>query len=281
MTVHRFWVPGENWSEGRVTLPAERCQQIRKVLRLGPGAEIEVFDGVGRCARAWLEREGAEGFSAGRLREVPHRGELRAPLVLLQALLKGDKNDFVVEKATELGAAGILFWPAQRSVTRLEADRLPSRLRRWRRIAVEAAEQCGRSFLPEVNCCPSLEQALREPGEKGLRVLLVYEGERLVPLREGLPGPLERQGTALVLGPEGGFDPLEVETSTSRGCRKVSLGSRILRAETAAVAALALAAEALEASAEPAHSGEAKGAEALLTNRSEARDASSRRCLRD
>ncbi|HSM92707.1 MAG TPA: RsmE family RNA methyltransferase, partial [Anaeromyxobacteraceae bacterium] len=149
-------------------------------------------------------------------------------------LAKGEKIDLVVQKATELGVARIVPWEAARSVVRLEGERAEERARRWRRIAEEAARQCGRADVPEVRAPASLGELAAELPPGFLPIL--FHGEGSVPIAR-LPAA---GGVVAIVGPEGGLTPAELGALERAGAVRASLGPRTLRAETAAIAAVAL-----------------------------------------
>jgi 16S rRNA (uracil1498-N3)-methyltransferase len=212
----------------RAELTPEARHYLRDVLRLEPGAELELFDGAGGAWPARLEA-GFEWLALGARRE--DRAAL--PLWLLVALARGEKVDLVVQKATELGATAVVPFAAERSVVRLEPERAEARAQRWRRIAEEAARQCGRADVPAVSPPMPLAAAL---------AALPPEVERFVfhPGGGPLPAVLSRPGVAAVVGPEGGLTEDEVAACEAAGWRRASLGPRVLRAETAAIVAVAL-----------------------------------------
>lgn len=228
MTTRRLFLPPERIAEGLATLTPEAAHYLRDVLRLGPGAELELFDGAGGAYPAAL----LEGFTA--LRLGPRR-EARPPLALwlVVALAKGEKLDLVVQKATELGATRICPFEAERSVVHLDRERGQARTVRWRRIAAEAARQCGRADVPAVEEPASLAAALAAI-PAGLARFVFHPGG------EPLAAATDAAGAAAVVGPEGGLSPAELEACEAAGARRVTLGPRILRAETAAVVAVAL-----------------------------------------
>jgi len=228
MTTRRLFLSPDRISEDRAMLTAEAVHYLRDVLRLGPGARVELFDGAGNSYPARLDADLAS------LRLGPRRAARpQMALWLLIALAKGEKTDFVVQKATELGAARVSPFAAARSVVRLDRERGAARAERWRRIAAEAARQCGRADVPLVDEPVSLAEAL-EPVPNGFARLVFHPGG------EPLAGEAGGAGVAAVIGPEGGFSPEEVRSCELAGARFVSLGPRILRAETAAVVAAAL-----------------------------------------
>lgn len=230
MSRRRVFLAPDRIAAGRAALTPEARHYLCDVLRLGPGDAVEVFDGAGGAWDGALE-PGLEAVAVGARREAPARG---AEIVLLFALSKGEKVDLVVQKATELGAARIVPFEAERSVVRLDAEKGEDRARRWRRIAEEAARQCGRADVPEVAAPLPLAAALDAAPPGFARVLFHPEGA--APLASLAAAP----GWVAVIGPEGGLAPAELAACEAAGARRVSLGPRVLRAETAAVAAVAL-----------------------------------------
>lgn len=241
MRLPRFYVPPSARDRDLVRIDGTAARQIRLVLRLHCGDSVEVFTGDGWAATAIIEELERDGVAARVTEELADHRELSQLLTLAAAYLKGEKADWVVQKATELGAGRVLWFPAQRSIAVPPPARLAERLARWQRIATEAAEQCGRSRVPRVDAAPTAKQALEaiRPDH-----LLVLHEAATVPLRRRLP-PSGR-ACALMVGPEGGFTSAELEEAQALGGLPVSLGARILRAETAALAALALTSEWLE-----------------------------------
>jgi len=232
--MHRLYVPPEQLaSSPRVQLTSEQSRHLLTVLRLQPGAELEVFDGRGRRFRASLS---ASGLEIGAPLPSPGRG---MDVVLAQALAKGEKMELVIQKATELGAARILPLATERSVVRLDGDRGAARTARWRRIAEEAARQCGRADVPAIDepgGWDGVFTLLRdEPDRRGL-LLDPEEAElRLGDAARGAPRLL------VAVGPEGGFSPAERSRAIENGLLGVALGRLVLRSETAGLAALAVA----------------------------------------
>jgi len=230
--VHRLFVlPGQIGEVVRLT-PAQ-SRHVESVLRLAPGAPLEVFDGLGARWPARIEQPGV--LRLGARLEAERRA---ADVWLAQALAKGDKMDLVVRKATELGAARILPLATERSVVRLAGPRGEERAARLRRIAQEAARQCGRSDVPEVDgpvTLAVLGELLRaEPERRGL---LLDPEERELRL-----GQAARGATRLLLavGPEGGFTAEERARASAAGFAAVGLGRLVLRTETAGLAALSV-----------------------------------------
>lgn len=230
----RLFVPEERIGPDRALLVAADLHYLCDVLRLGPGAEVEVFDGRGGAYLAQLAEE-PEGLllRLGVRREAPGA---RARVHLGFSLARGERCDLVVQKGTELGAAVLVPIVAARSVVRLDAERAADRVRRWRRIAAEAARQCGRADVPAVEAPAPLAAAVAA-APRGFRRILLH-----MPGGEPLADAVEKgaEGHLLLVGPEGGFTQEEVEIAVAGGARLATFGPRVLRFETAAIAALAL-----------------------------------------
>ena len=236
--MHRFFVPSEWTDDDRVEIHGEVAHRIGRVLRLAPGAEIVLFDGSGM---EWTVRlDGvARDHAAGRLLSSEKgRGEPTVKLTLYQGVMKGSKFDWTLQKGTELGVSCFVPMDCRRSVPRIRRESQPARLARWRKIIVEAAEQSGRAVIPDVadpvtfqEVCDALERA---PG----LVVLPWEGESAKSLSAAVSEAPDSKEVALVIGPEGGLDPEEVDYARGKGLEPVSLGRRILRAETAGIAAV-------------------------------------------
>jgi 16S rRNA (uracil1498-N3)-methyltransferase len=246
--MHRFFVSPEVLAADRVELHGDLSHRLRHVLRLRAGDTIVLLDGSGREYDVVLEDVDGATVRArvvGR-RDGPPEPEVR--LVLYQSLIKGDRFHWVLEKGTELGVSGFVPLVCRRNVMRPRLDRT-GRRERWQRIVTEAAEQCGRSILPQLSPVTELDEAL--DSASGLR-LLPWEEERALGLRTVLRQARLPDGQALAegeaagpptvsvfVGPEGGFTRQEVERARASVVEVVSLGRRILRSETAGIAAAA------------------------------------------
>jgi 16S rRNA (uracil1498-N3)-methyltransferase len=234
VTLRRVFLPPDRISGGRAALTDDARHYLRDVLRLAPGATVEVFDGAGGAYDATI----AAGFDA--LAVGPRRAAARAgrAVALLLALAKGEKMDLVVQKATELGVASIAPFAAERSVVRLEGDKGAERARRWRRIAEEAARQCGRADVPDVAAPVPLAAALAAL-PPGTATFVLHPGGAPLAAAEGEDGAaVAPAACAAVIGPEGGLTKAEVDACERAGARRAGLGPRVLRAETAAIVAV-------------------------------------------
>ncbi|MFH2007452.1 MAG: 16S rRNA (uracil(1498)-N(3))-methyltransferase [bacterium] len=230
-------------SGAAITLTDDTDHYVRRVLRLGVGDDLVLFDGAGLEVDAQVLAVGEQGLEL----RLGERRRIAAPagpsVTLLVAELKGDKTDWVVQKTTELGIDRIAVVSTQRSVPRPDEAGRRKRHQRRCRVAQEACRQCGRAYLPEVAELQPLETALAGAGPGGRLLLAEVAGAR------GLGSALESVeapgAITLLVGPEGGLTAEEQEAAGRHGFHAVSLGSRTLRAETAAIAAVTLVCSAL------------------------------------
>lgn len=236
----RVVLPGVDLDQELIALPPGAVRHVARVLRLGPGDELLVLDGRGGAARTTLESCSAAGAVARVEERTRAERPSAPPLHLIQALPKGGgKLDEIVRRATELGVASIRPALAERSVARPPAERAERRLDRWRKIAAEAARQCCQSHVPEVLALAPLDEALRAAPGGTLRLAL-HEDEPEASLAGQLLAGDPSRGVTLVIGPEGGLGPDEVALARELGYAIASIGPRVLRTETAAIAACAV-----------------------------------------
>lgn len=226
----RFFVPFSDAEAGKpIVLPSESVHHAMRVLRLRQDDKVEVFNGRG------LSAQGPIHFAADYAEVVPEeikQSERGLRLILLQALVSNEKMDWIVEKACELGYCKIIAFPADRSEIRLTSEKAAKRLERWNKIAVSACKQCGEDFLPEIVYEPSLKSAAKKA--EGLRIMLS-------PSAHPRSEDEEIRAVTFAVGPEGGFSDSEMKMLLSTDFTGKRLGARILRTETAAIAAASYA----------------------------------------
>lgn len=235
MRVRRVFVDDELQDGRDIELPAETVNYLRNVLRLKDGQPLELFNGRGRRASGQLSlarREASVRIEASE----PSPTESVVPITLLAALAKGEKMELVIQKAVELGVTAIAPVETERSVLELKGARAEKRIARWRQIMINACEQCGRDTLPEIEPIRSLADALATAAAP-LRLVLDPRAERPLTELRDQPRP---EGVALLVGPEGGLTADEVATAVDHGFRALTLGPRVLRAETAAITGVAI-----------------------------------------
>jgi len=233
--LHRFYAPAIDGEFAE--LPSDEAHHLTRVLRLGEGDEIAVFDGRGAEWRARIERAGRRGARVRLLDRIAAVAEPRVGLTLAQAILKGDKMDAVVRDATTLGVSAVQPLLTHRTVVRALAARAESARERWRRVAIASAKQCRRAVVPEIRPAADFDEwittvdtgiMLIEPAAVGTADVVRHDGR----------DPVSR--AVLVVGPEGGWDAREVQAGRRAGCRSLTLGALTLRAETAPLVAIAV-----------------------------------------
>ena len=213
---------------GTIELPPKAAHHAGRALRLAAGEIVALFNGSGRVWTGPVSFDGKRAFVTIE-EETPDDRESPVTMTLVQAQVMPEKMDWIVEKATELGVARIVLVPAQRSVTKLSGDRLEKRLEKCRETVRAACEQCGRNRLPEVVAL-SLKEAFALEGD--LKLILAPGAQR------GMQTEKPRS-VLFAVGPEGGFAPEELQAAEEAGWRPTLLGPRVLRTETAGLAAAA------------------------------------------
>ncbi len=228
----RFFV--ERVDGDRVLLGKEDSHHLLKVMRAEPGEPFTVVAGGVEydCRLAGTEDGRALGEISG---SRPAMGEPPVQITLFQGLAKGEKMETVIQHGTEVGICGFVPVATSRAVVKLEPKKAAERVERWQRIAREAAEQSRRGAVPQVAGVASWKEAVARAGQFDLVLVPWEEGGE--PLREVLASKPEVKTVAVFIGPEGGLSPEEVELARRAGARPVTLGPRILRTETAGLAA--------------------------------------------
>ena len=234
----RLFLP-EDLNKGLIDLHTQHAQYLRRVLRLRPGDSVVLFNGLGDERHAVVDTLARVGSKVRVTQAAEPLPESPLELSLLQAVAKGEAMDLIVQKAAELGVKTISPILTDFGVVRLDDMRAARRVDHWQKIAQSACEQCGRHCPPIIIPPQSLPEALANAPSNAIRVTLQPNGpETLHHI------PLEASGTArlwLLVGPEGGLSRSELSQADDAGFRRVSLGPRVLRTETAAIAACTLA----------------------------------------
>ena len=230
--MRRFYAPPTAFDEARIILSEDETRHLRSVLRMKEGDEVRVFDGIGReflCRIAAISRRTAE------LQVIdpvdPPASESPLHLTLAAAVTKGDKFDLVIQKAVELGVTHFLPLLTSRCDVRLRDE--AKRLDRWNKVVLEASKQCGRATLMSVSLPTPLPELLA--GAKNGKILFFSESGG-----SGLAELNSADRLTAIVGPEGGWDPAEIESAKSAGAEVITLSGRVLRAETAAIAVAAI-----------------------------------------
>ena len=218
-----------------VELPEEVARHAVGALRLRAGETVTLFNGDGAEYRGVLETRGKGAAVRLATRSEPIR-ESALRLLLAQGISSGERMDLTIQKSVELGIAAIQPLMMRRTVVKLAGDKLDRRLRHWQGVAISACEQCGRNIVPEIAPIQTFTDWLAHPDTLGVahRYLLDPDAETGLGALPAPAGPV-----LLLAGPEGGFEPRERDSALATGFRGIRLGPRILRTETAALAALA------------------------------------------
>lgn len=236
MSAPRFFYPQPLSPNQTFEFPSELAHYALRVLRLRDGASVILFDGHGGQYTAQLSVEGKKA-QAHTSDLSPVDVELQGDITLVQGVATGDKMDWIVEKAVELGAKRLVPIAAQRSVLQLSGERLLKRHEHWQRVAQSASEQCGRNRIMEVEMPMTLATFLQETGHSQNRLTLFCDPEGQRGLDELLP--TAAAAITLLVGPEGGWTPEEHQYAMDAGAVGVRFGQRVLRTETAGLALIA------------------------------------------
>lgn len=240
--MYHFFVDPSVIGEGKVRITGADLNHMKNVLRMKAGEAVLISDGTGKDYNCQVE-----GYTEGEgilqiLSENEDSRELPSRIWLFQGLPKSDKMEVIIQKAVELGAAGVIPVATRNAVVKLDAKKAEAKVRRWQAIAESAAKQSKRSYIPEVGMVMSLKEAFSYIEEQNFDLCLIpYELEKGM---DGIKQVLNRlapgQQIAVFIGPEGGFDEEEIKLALEKNVIPVSLGKRILRTETAGPAILAL-----------------------------------------
>ncbi len=229
----KFFLPNELFGGGNVTFDGQTARHVAYSLRMATGDEITLCDMSGNKYDCVIESFTKETVTVSVLSSEKAPGEPPCKIILFQALAKGDKMDYIVQKATELGVCEIVPFESRNCIVKSDKKGDLSKTERRRKIATDAAGQCGRGRIPEICETISFGEALSRLSKCDLS-LLCYEGEGTLPLRYLLPKETPSE-IGFMIGPEGGFDKGEIESAMELGIPLAGLGPRILRTETASL----------------------------------------------
>jgi 16S rRNA (uracil1498-N3)-methyltransferase len=247
----RFFVSAQQIGPEEAVVDGSTARQMSKVLRLVAGDAITLLDGTGNVYHAQITAISAQSVRARILTREANTNEPALRVVLASCVPKNDRIELIVQKCTELGISEIVLVRSERTVVRFDEADLDRKLERWRKIATEAAEQCGRSMVPRLRGVIGFPGLVEMIGEFPLAVV-AWEEENALSLRDALRSvsgfPLHSNpetpaagvdSVLIVIGPEGGLTEREVGMAKSAGAVSVSLGGRLLRTDTAAIATCA------------------------------------------
>ncbi|AUS09474.1 16S rRNA (uracil(1498)-N(3))-methyltransferase [Laceyella sacchari] len=232
--MQRYFIAQEQIVETSIRLVGDDVHHIKNVMRNKPGDRIICCAGQGLDYLAEIESIDGDQIIARIVERTPSRGEPRTKVLIAQSLPKGDKLEWILQKGTELGASAFLPFSSERSIVKIDARKIGKKRERWERIVKEAAEQAHRGKLPTVATPMSWKALLQEIGKRECAWIAYEKGG--LPLAEAMASAKDE--ILLIVGPEGGFTESEIEEAREAGAVPISLGSRILRTETAPLMAL-------------------------------------------
>ncbi len=234
--MHHFFIPPQNLTDRQAILTGEQARQIAQVLRLHVGERVVVLDNTGWEYEVRLTAVTPPQVIGDIVEKRTAVGEPSLHITLYMALLKREKFEWVLQKGTEVGVSRFVPVITQRTLAQ-DTEIKPGKQERWQKILTEAAEQCRRSRIPALAAPMKLADALAQHGAE--MALIPWESATAVGLKSALSGTIPTSA-ALFIGPEGGFAPEEIERARQHHVQPVTLGKRILRAETAAIVATSL-----------------------------------------
>ncbi|MCE5198131.1 MAG: 16S rRNA (uracil(1498)-N(3))-methyltransferase [Armatimonadota bacterium] len=235
----RFVIDPQQISGENAVITGDTARQIIRVLRLREGDMICLLDGLGNEHSALITSTSKDSISTRILCTNCCMCEPTVRVTLVICLPKGDRLELIVQKCSELGISEYVVVHSERTVSRLDGAKAAERLSRWRKIAAEAVEQCGGARVPDVRGVIEFPEMVREIGNYDL-ALLAWEEEKSTGLKEVLRGNENARSVLVIIGPEGGLTEDEAALAKSAGAKCVTLGRRVLRSETAAIAASAV-----------------------------------------
>jgi 16S rRNA (uracil1498-N3)-methyltransferase len=239
MSLARFLISPDVLSRARsaLTLTGMEAHHLSRVKRLGPGSLVELIDGSGVIARAKVLR--VNGTEVGlRIVEVLEQQNDCLPIMLIVALLKGNRMGWMIQKATELGVQTICPVITRHTVVKVDAEKTGGHLVRWKKIAKQSLKQCKGSLMPTIHPAVSMEEALEKVSYAKAKILL-WESEKKRSLLSAWRGQGNAIPVAVIAGPEGGFSRKEILACKGAGFFTATMGKRTLRSETAAIGAVA------------------------------------------
>lgn len=234
----RFYVPEGSIEDTRVSISGKEAHHIMDVMRLKKFDKVVIFDGTGREYDGVIKDTARKSLSIEITGQRPaaHTGGLE--ITLIQSVPKKDKMDYIVEKATELGVADVIPVITARTIVDWDRAKRAAAAERWRKIAKEASKQCGRPDIPHIADIADFTDFLKDAAKYDLALMATLE-RGTVDIKDALKSSRPRKA-AVAIGPEGDFTPVEVKDAQNIGFRLVSLGARVLKSDTAALAALAI-----------------------------------------
>jgi 16S rRNA (uracil1498-N3)-methyltransferase len=235
--MQRYFIPPEQFGENTVIILGDDAHHLLKVLRVHEGHQVICCDGISREAIVEITELTKGLITAVIVERLEINNEPKTKVWIAQSLPKADKMETVIQKCTEIGAVRFIPFISDRTIVQYDHKKEAKRLERWEKIAKEAAEQSHRNRIPTVDSLTTWKSLLELLPELQL-ALICYEKETAMTFKAMLQKHSPLENILIIIGPEGGFTSKEIKEAETAGCQSVSLGKRILRTETAAMAAL-------------------------------------------
>lgn len=234
----RFFVHKDSVKDNTITITGEEAHHIADVMRLKAGDEVTTFDGTGKEYSGVIKESGKKSVVI-EVRSVRQAKRNDSPkIILIQAIPKKEKMDYLVEKATELGVDSITPVFTERTIPDWGEDKKASRVARWRKIALEASKQCGRPEIPEIRDIADFSEIIKKTDADGLKLIAALQ-DKTESIKKALVG-FKGGRIYIAIGPEGDFTPGEVGEASKWGFKPVSLGPRVLKSDTAGLFAISV-----------------------------------------
>lgn len=234
----RFYVPEEAVKGSSIRISGKEAHHILDVMRLKVSDEVVVFDGTGKEYTGIVKEAGYKSLSIEIVRTRKTSSDEGYSVTLIQAIPKKEKMDYIAQKATELGIDIIIPVTTERTIPDWNESKKVNTVERWRKISLEAAKQCGRTVLPEIRPILTIEEAIKNSGGYGLKLIAALD-DKAIKLKDALKA-YTGGSIVIAIGPEGDFTPAEIKTAEDNGFKIVNLGPRVLKSDTAGLAALAM-----------------------------------------
>lgn len=238
--MRRFFVEQESIGESEIRITGSDVNHIRNVLRMSPGDQLRASGPGGQEYACYIETITQQQVTARIMYVQDTQAELPSRVCLFQGIPKGDKMEWIIQKAVELGVHEVIPVETIRTVVKLDEKKAEKKTARWQQIAENAAKQSGRGFVPRIHPVCSFRQALEYGQTCPVRWIPYEKAQGMEDARDRVRSLLPGQDVAVFIGPEGGFDEREIQQAQSRGYHPMTLGRRILRTETAGLALLSV-----------------------------------------
>lgn len=235
----RFYIKPEDRKGDKIYVGGKEAYHITTVMRLEKGDRISAFDGTGKEYFGIIEEVKRRNIVISIHTTKERLSCKKCSITLAQSIPRKGKVDFIIQKAAELGVDKVIPMVTQRSVVKLKEERIPEKVKRWEKIAQEAAKQCGRSTITGIEDCVDFSKVIQKSKKYDL-VIMPSVGHIQRQKLKGLMMGFSGKSIMLLIGPEGGFDPSEIDMARRSGVAFVSLGENILKSDTAAIAAIVM-----------------------------------------